>query len=132
MDRNRPRGNTAAALGQAAEDRALAHLRGAGLRLLTRNFRCRLGELDLVMLDGEMLVFVEVRSRRPGRFGDALASVTPAKQRRLRAAAAYYLALQPQARARLTRFDLVAIDTTASADAGLQWERGIEIGEGAW
>jgi hypothetical protein len=56
-------------LGQQGEDRALAHLQQQGLRLLERNFRCKLGELDLIMQHGAALVFVEVRQRASARYG---------------------------------------------------------------
>lgn len=94
--------------GNAGEDAALAHLQGHGLQLLERNFRCKGGEIDLIMRDGAALVFVEVRQRSGGSFGGALASVTPAKQRRLLHAAQFYLLrLKPLPPC---RFDLVAID----------------------
>ncbi|WP_348693341.1 YraN family protein [Duganella fentianensis] len=95
-------------LGQQGEDRALAYLQQQGLQLLERNFRCKVGELDLIMQHGAVLVFVEVRQRASHRYGGAAASVTPAKQRRLLRAAQYFLlryaALPP------CRFDLLAID----------------------
>ena len=95
-------------LGQQGEERALTFLRQQGLRLLERNFRCKVGELDLIMQQGGTLVFVEVRQRASNRFGGAAASVTPAKQRRLLRAAQYFLLryadLPP------CRFDLLAID----------------------
>jgi putative endonuclease len=95
-------------LGQHGEDRALAYLQSRGMRLLERNFRCKLGEIDLIMQDGAGLVFVEVRQRASASYGGAAASVTPAKQRRLLRAAQYFLlryaALPP------CRFDLLAID----------------------
>ncbi len=95
-------------LGQQGEDRALAYLQQQGLHLLERNFRCKVGELDLIMQHGALLVFVEVRQRACHRYGGAAASVTPAKQRRLLRAAQYFLlryaALPP------CRFDLLAID----------------------
>ncbi len=77
--------------GFAAEQVALDYLLSRGLRLVARNFRVRLGELDLVMADGDQLVFVEVRRRASTRFGGAAASVTPAKQRRVRRAAQAFL-----------------------------------------
>jgi putative endonuclease len=94
--------------GNAGEDEALAHLQQHGLVLVERNFRCKGGEIDLIMRDGAGLVFVEVRQRAGSGFGGAAASVTPAKQRRLIHAAQFYLLrmkpLPP------CRFDLVAID----------------------
>ncbi|MBV6320798.1 YraN family protein [Duganella violaceipulchra] len=95
-------------LGRFGEDRALAHLSAAGLVLVERNFLCKVGEIDLIMQHGAHLVFVEVRRRALGRFGDAAASVTPAKQRRLVHAAQFYLLRYRQPPP--CRFDLVAID----------------------
>ncbi len=80
--------------GDAAEARALAWLQARGLRCLARNYRCRLGEIDLIMQDGDTVVFVEVRQRRSARFGGAAASITPAKQARLTLAAEHYLQTQ--------------------------------------
>jgi putative endonuclease len=94
--------------GNDAEERAAAYLAERGLAILARNFRTRLGEIDLVARDGETLVFVEVRLRRPGPFGGALESITPAKQRRIRAAAQQYL--QRLGREPRCRFDVVALD----------------------
>lgn len=78
-----------------------------GLRLIGRNHRCRFGELDLVMRDGAVLVFVEVRYRRSTRFGGPAETVDPRKQRRLAAAAADYLQKHPSMLP--CRFDVVAI-----------------------
>lgn len=101
------------ALGNAAESQALAYLQAQGLLLVQRNFRCRSGELDLIMRDAETLVFVEVRSRRSVQYGSPAESVTPAKQRKLLSAAAAYL--QRQALDLPCRFDVVAILKSKSA-----------------
>lgn len=96
------------AIGVAAEDTAAEHLAGQGLRLVERNYRCKGGEIDLVMRDGATLVFVEVRARAPSRFGGAGESITPAKRGRIVLAARHYLA-----RHRLDtpcRFDAVLLD----------------------
>ena len=90
------------------EERALDYLRQQGLRLVEANFRCKGGEIDLVMRDGEGLVFVEVRQREDCAHGGAAASITPAKVRRLVRAAQYYLLRFP--RLPPCRFDVVAID----------------------
>ncbi len=82
-------------IGKDAEIRAENWLLRAGLRLVTRNYRCRGGEIDLIMRDSDQLVFVEVRLRRDPRFGGALASVDYHKQRRLTLAAAHYLQRHP-------------------------------------
>lgn len=101
-------------LGQTAEARAEAWLRGQGLTPVTRNWRCRFGEIDLIMRDGETLVFVEVRLRNHRDFGDGLASVTPAKQKKLLAAARAYLAtLKPLP---ACRFDVVAMRDDSQPD----------------
>jgi len=97
--------------GFAAERRALDYLLSQGLRPVARNFRVRVGELDLVMADGDELVFVEVRRRASARFGGAAASVTAAKRTRLRRAAQAFLAASFGARGwPALRFDVVAIE----------------------
>ena len=96
------------AAGRWAEDQALAYLEARGLRLLCRNFRCRLGELDLVMTEGPAIVFVEVRFRRSERYGAGYESVTAAKRRKLIAAARAYLARSASGSAPC-RFDVVSV-----------------------
>lgn len=106
------------AQGNQAEDRALAYLQRQGLDLVVRNYRCRFGEIDLVMRDAALLVFVEVRQRSSARYGGAAASVGSVKQQRLWRTAEHYLLRfrHPPA----CRFDLVAIDGHT-----LNWIRGI-------
>ncbi len=94
--------------GDAAEDAALAYLRRHGLELIERNFRCKGGEIDLVMRDGAGLVFIEVRARASRSHGGAAASITPAKQRRLIVAAQLFL--QRYASPPPCRFDVVSFD----------------------
>ncbi|MHB1214022.1 MAG: YraN family protein [Thiobacillus sp.] len=101
-------------LGQSAESHAEAFLKTHGLTLLTRNWRSRFGEIDLIMHDGSTLVFVEVRLRSRSGFGGAAASVTPAKQKKLLAAARQYLTTLktlPQC-----RFDVVALSGDTPPD----------------
>ena len=105
------------AVGRAAEDRALQALRAAGLRLCERNFRIRRGEIDLVMTDNEEVVFVEVRARRGGLYGDGIDSITRAKRRRLTAAASAWLQRQPGEPP--ARFDVVAV----APDGSTTWIR---------
>ncbi|GIX35831.1 MAG: UPF0102 protein [Lysobacteraceae bacterium] len=95
--------------GEAREEQARLLLERAGLSTLARNQRYRVGEIDLVMLDGEVLVFVEVRYRRSRGFGGALASVDPGKQRRLVRAAQCFLAAHAAHARRPCRFDVVAL-----------------------
>lgn len=102
--------------GRDAEALACAHLQGAGLTLLARNYRCAHGELDLIMEQGASLVFVEVRYREGARFGSAADSVTFRKQEKVRAAAQHYLLLHPAQAQRPCRFDVVAI-----GPGGVEW-----------
>jgi putative endonuclease len=97
--------------GDAAEDHALHYLQQRGLTLLQRNFRCKGGEIDLVMQDDGALVFVEVRKRADTRYGGAAASVTGRKQARLIIAAQVFLQRYRQPPA--CRFDVIAIDGAA-------------------
>jgi len=105
--------------GQAAETLARRHLEAAGLRTLARNWRCRAGELDLVMEDGETLVIVEVRCRSHPGYGGAAASVDGRKRRRLARAALAFLQARGEAWGRPLRFDVVAI----GADGRPDWIR---------
>ncbi len=97
-------------LGDAGESAALTFLVAGGLRPLARNVRFKVGELDLVMLDGETLVFVEVRRRGRSEFGDALDSVDARKARKLALAARLYLQREPRHAWRDCRFDVVGFD----------------------
>lgn len=94
--------------GDAAEQHAAEFLLGQGLQLLARNYRSRFGEIDLIMRDGETLVFVEVRLRRNPRFGGAAASIDTRKQHRLILTAQRYLAQLSQIPP--CRFDVVLLD----------------------
>ena len=95
--------------GRAAEERALRFLEARGYTLVRRNYCCRLGEIDLVMRDGDSLVFVEVRARGRDDFGSAASSIGAAKQRRLALAARHFLMTHPRAAELPARFDVVAI-----------------------
>ncbi len=97
--------------GNRAEALAANFLGARGLRILARNYRCRLGEIDLVAQDGATLVFAEVRLRARSDYGGAGASITGAKRQRILAAARHYLsgkAEQP------CRFDVVLLDALAA------------------
>ncbi|CAG2149722.1 YraN family protein [Cupriavidus plantarum] len=106
---NHPFKTTTTQAGARAEDRALAWLEAHAMTLVVRNYRCKGGEIDLIMrANDETLVFIEVRERRGRAFGGAAASVTTAKQRRLLVAAAQYLLTLD--RTPPCRFDVVAMD----------------------
>ena len=93
--------------GGHAESRAANYLERHGATILARNYRCRLGEIDLVAREGAVLVFVEVRMRSGGDFGGALESITRHKQRRITAAASMYL--RQFSEPPRCRFDVVAM-----------------------
>ena len=99
--------------GTWAEDIAAAFLVKRGLKLLERNYRCRFGEIDLVLRDSRTLVFVEVRYRSSHSFGGAGESITTSKRKKLLRAARHYMAAHSAFPA--CRFDAVLLngDTTA-------------------
>lgn len=94
--------------GAAAEAVALQFLQKKGLKLVAQNYRCRFGEIDLVMRDEATLVFTEVRLRASRDFGGAAASVTTQKQRKIILAAKHYLSELKQMPA--CRFDVALLD----------------------
>lgn len=102
------RRRTTTSIGALAEDRAAAYLAAAGYRIVARNVRLPGGELDIVCLDGAMLVFVEVKARSAAGFGSALRAVDARKRTTLRRLAEDYV--QIVAPAGRFRFDVVAID----------------------
>lgn len=106
--------------GDQAELLAQRHLEAQGLRLVQRNYRCRRGEIDLVMVDGSTLVFVEVRYRRNTAYGKPEETVGPRKQARLVAAALHYLQHTGQ-HSRPCRFDVVALTGGNGDNHALQW-----------
>jgi len=93
--------------GKKAEDVACNFLIQNGLSLVTRNFSCRYGEIDLIMQDSDTLVFVEVRYRQSNKFGMAAETIDNNKQRKLVFTANYYLQKNPSPLA--TRFDVIAM-----------------------
>jgi putative endonuclease len=106
--------------GRQAEEVALAHLTKAGLLPLVRNFSCRTGELDLVLLEGPRLVVVEVRYRASASVVSPVGSITLAKCQRIVRATRVFLARHPHHARRSVRFDVVGV--TGHADAPqLEW-----------
>lgn len=111
------------AAGDAFEQRACRELERAGLKPLARNYNTRHGELDLVMRDGDTVVFVEVRYRVRAGHGDAAASVTRSKQEKLIRTAQLWLAAHAQHASRPCRFDVVSYDGPAG-EARMHWLKG--------
>lgn len=97
--------------GDRAEALAINLIGQAGLRVLERNYRVRGGEIDCIALDGETLVFIEVRYRKSDRFGGAAASIDTRKQQRIIHAAQIYLMKHPRQANRPCRFDCVLLDS---------------------
>jgi putative endonuclease len=110
-------------LGARAEQIALEYLQAHGLTILERNFRRRLGEIDLVARDGGTLVIAEVRTRSSDAFGGAAASIDARKQRRICRAAAQLLQLRREYAALPVRFDVLLVTDLDSGAPGVQWLR---------
>ncbi|MDP1772938.1 MAG: YraN family protein [Methylobacter sp.] len=100
--------------GESAEEQAHSFLIEKGLKPVSRNFRCKQGELDLIMTDKQTLVIVEVRFRKTDKYGSAAESITRAKQSRIIAATHIYLAAQKTDRP--IRFDVIAISGNGNID----------------
>ncbi|MDP9131739.1 MAG: YraN family protein [Nitrospirota bacterium] len=106
-------------VGDEGESQAEAYLRRQGFRILGRNVRSPLGELDLVADDQGVLVFIEVKRRRTGIFGGAIEAVDARKRAKLIQLAAQYLA-QHRIRNRACRFDVVLIQDDVEPAAAVQ------------
>ncbi|AFV11257.1 endonuclease [Thermacetogenium phaeum DSM 12270] len=99
---------SARSVGLRGEELALSFLSRLGYHLLEKNYRCRLGEIDLIMKDGQNLVFIEVKTRRSDSYGAPQEAVGPLKQAKIRKLARYYL-MTKGIREQQVRFDVVAI-----------------------
>jgi len=111
------------AVGLAAENLAFRHLTRNGLRVIMRNYRCRMGEIDLIMRDRNTLVIVEVRQRGRMSLVSAACSVDIHKQRKLVLAALSFLGKNPGYADWPMRFDVIGIETGADAQPGIEWIR---------
>jgi len=115
-----PVGSSRAA-GIAAEQQALEYLQQQGLTLLARNWSCKGGELDLVMLTGDTVVFAEVRYRMHANWGGALGSIDERKRARLILAAQSFLLAEPQWADSPCRFDVIALEGMACTADKVNW-----------
>lgn len=95
--------------GELAEDLACKYLQSRGLRLIERNFQCKLGEIDLIMWDSDQMVFIEVRYRDAIDHRPALESVTPRKQHKIVLTTSYYLQKKRRYETVSSRFDVVTL-----------------------
>lgn len=105
---------TSKSLGKQAEDIAYRYLKTQGLFLVTRNYTCRLGEIDLIMQDQDMLVFIEVRYRKQHQFGHSLETVDIHKQTKLIKTAEHYLQSNLELAETPCRFDVLSITSEKS------------------
>lgn len=110
-------------VGFNAEQAAFRYLLKKGLKPVCRNFRCRRGEIDLIMLDGECLAFVEVRYRTAASIVRAALTVDSRKQRKLACAAAMFLAMNKSFDDRVCRFDVVGLDRDTNGEVSIDWMR---------
>jgi len=108
--------NSSAAIGQQAEDVALKFLQTKGMRLIARNYRCKLGEIDLVMQDDGALVFIEVRYRKQSNFGDGAESVDFRKQQKIIRSAEHFLQQHRQYSQSPCRIDVISISKQQNSD----------------
>ncbi len=117
--------NTAITTGAAAERLAEKFLHKQGLKTLKNNYRCKMGEIDLIMQHGNDLVFVEIRYRSRLDFGTAIETVTARKQQKLIKTAQYFLQQHPQHQKQACRFDVIGISGALEkyCDKDLEWIR---------
>ena len=111
-------------LGRLGEQLAADHLARLGWRILDRNWRCPVGEIDIVALDDGELVVVEVKTRRSRAFGDPLEGVTDAKLTRLCVLAGAWRRAHPAVRFASSRIDLVGVLVPGRAPVSLDHLRG--------
>ncbi|MCR6650627.1 MAG: YraN family protein [Cellvibrionaceae bacterium] len=107
-------------IGRSGEHSAEKFLCAKGMQLVARNYRCAQGEIDLVMRDGDTLVFVEVRRRASTAYGSPLETVSTAKQRKLTAAAQHFLLSQKIPTRQALRFDVIGI-VSGGAKETVDW-----------
>jgi putative endonuclease len=112
-------------LGHRGEEFAASYLEKSGFRLVARNWRCSVGEIDIVAHDGPMLVIVEVKTRTTDAFGHPFEAITPAKLRRLHLLASAWLAEHPGVRQPVVRVDVLGILWPAYGEPSLEHLRGV-------
>ena len=105
-------------IGKDAEQKALKFIEQQGLNIITTNYHCRLGEIDLIARDKKTLVFIEVRARSHQQWGGASASVDSRKQRKIIKAAAHFLSKHQAYRDSACRFDVIAFEAKPHSGTG--------------
>ena len=107
--------------GAFIEHEAMVWLQQQGLQLVTKNYYCKMGEIDLIMLDQQQLAFIEVRYRKNSSFGGGLESVDWRKQNKLRKAAAHFLIKYAQYANFSCRFDVIGVQPDSNATLRWSW-----------
>ncbi|MFI4955201.1 MAG: YraN family protein [Gammaproteobacteria bacterium] len=108
-------------LGYHAENHVCHYLQKAGLTLLMRNFRCKQGEIDLIMRENDTIIFVEVRYRHNHQYGSAVESITVSKQNRIRRAAQIYLQRYDPDERFFWRYDWAGVSTLPNGKFAVEW-----------
>ena len=103
------------------EDQARSYLLAQGLLFLQANYRCRFGEIDLVMRDGDTLCFVEVKFRKSLHFGGAIAAIPKSKQRKIIKTALFYISAHQHLANQAMRFDALLIQRQADGSNQIDW-----------
>lgn len=106
---SRPYNSTSKEIGTSAEKLALSYLNAQGLKKITSNYACRYGEIDLVMQDNKMLVFIEVRYRKSSRYGSGAETVDFRKQQKILKSADHFLQKHPKLNKLPCRIDVLSI-----------------------
>lgn len=108
--------------GESAEQDACKFLIKNKLKLITKNYRCKFGEIDIIMLDEQSLVFVEVRYRNNSQYGSGAESITISKQKKLIKAASHYLQQNKKTSRYAARFDVISMSAdTSSKESKIDW-----------
>jgi putative endonuclease len=107
-------------VGRQVEKASLVYLKKQGLRLLNKNFHSKMGEIDLIMLEENTVVFIEVRYRKKSSYGDPIETVGYHKRRKLLLTAQYYLQTQRQNKNDSCRFDILGV-STYNAELNFNW-----------
>lgn len=112
---------TTRAKGDQYETLAQKYLEKEGLKLIDSNYFCRFGEIDLIMLDDNTLVFIEVRFRKQSTFGTAIASITATKRKKIIRTAEFFLAENKKYQQGNCRFDVIGIDENQAGEQHIDW-----------
>jgi len=106
--------------GEIAEQDACRYLQQQGLKLVETNYRCKFGEIDIIMQEKQVLVFIEVRYRKHNQYGSGAESITNSKQRKLIRTANWYLQQNPKSNQYACRFDVISM-SAGTTNSKIDW-----------